>query len=113
MFRENVCDKVSIMKNLRLLSFSFFRALRRGVLRFFCRRILNGENHETKSPVFTFLKNGEKRLKVRGEMGGGNRKKSSPSHPSSSAVGAGRFGPPNFFRRPPESGLIAHTSCII
>ena len=30
----------------------------------------------------------------------------SPSHPSSTAVRAGRFAPPNFFGRPPESGLM-------
>ena len=30
-----------------------------------------------------------------------------PSHPSSSAVRAGRFGPPNFFRRRPERRLIS------
>ena len=29
------------------------------------------------------------------------------SHPSSTAVRAGRFGPPNFFRRPPERRLIS------
>ena len=74
MFRKNLCDKVSKMKNLRLLSFSFFRADRRGVLRFFCRRIVHGENRETKSPVFTFLKKAEKRRKVRAETGVKNRK---------------------------------------
>ena len=51
MFRKNLCDKVSRMKILRLLSFSFFRADRRGVLRFFGRRIFHWENRETKSPV--------------------------------------------------------------
>ena len=74
MFRKNLCDKVSKMKNLRLLSFSFFRADRRGVHRFFCRRIVHGENRETKSPVFTFLKKAEKRRKVRAETGVKNRK---------------------------------------
>jgi len=34
MFLKNLCDKVLRMKNLRLLSFSFFRACRRGVLFF-------------------------------------------------------------------------------
>ena len=53
LFRKNLCDKVLKMKNLRLLSSSFFRARRRGVLRFFGRRIFHGENCETKSPVFT------------------------------------------------------------
>ena len=52
MFRKNLCDKVSRMKILRLLSFSFFRADRRGVLRFFGRRIFHGENRETKSPYW-------------------------------------------------------------
>ena len=74
MFRKNLCDKVSRMKNLRLLSSSFFRALRRGVLRFFCRRIFHRENRETKSPVFSFLKKAEKRRKVRAETGVKNRK---------------------------------------
>ena len=57
MFRKNLCDKVSKMKNLRLLSCSFFRADRRGVLRFFGRRIFHRENCETKSPVLSFFKN--------------------------------------------------------
>ena len=69
MFRKNLCDKVSKMKNLRLLSSSFFRALRRGVLRFFGRRIFHGENRETKSPVFAFFKKAEKRRKVWAETG--------------------------------------------
>ena len=59
MFRKNLCDKVSRMKNLRLLSCLFFRADRRGVLRFFCRRIFHRENRKTKSPVLTFLKKRE------------------------------------------------------
>ena len=41
MFCKNLCDKVSKMKNLRWLSCSFFRADRRGVLRFFGRRIFH------------------------------------------------------------------------
>ena len=52
MFHKNLCDKVSRMKNLRLLSSSFFRALRRGVLHFLCGRIFHGENRETKSPYW-------------------------------------------------------------
>ena len=56
MFRKNLCDKISKMKNLRLLSSSFFRALRHGVLRFFGRRIFHRENRKTKSPILTFLK---------------------------------------------------------
>ena len=51
MFRKNLCDKVSKKKNLRLLSSPCFRADRRGVIRFFGRRIFHGENRETKSPV--------------------------------------------------------------
>ena len=78
MFRKNLCDKVSKMKNLRLLSCSFFRADRRGVLRFFGRRIFHGENRETKSPVLTFWKKAEKRRQVRGETGGKNRRKKIP-----------------------------------
>ena len=74
MFRKNLCDKVSKMKNLRLLSSSFFRADRRGVLRFFCRRIFHRENRETKSPVSTFLKKAEKSRQVRAETGVKNRK---------------------------------------
>ena len=73
MFRKNLCDKVSRMKNLRLLSSSFFRTLRRGVLRFLCGRIFHGENRETKSPVSAFLKKAEKRRKVRAETGVKNR----------------------------------------
>ena len=56
MFCKNLCDKVSQMKNLRLLSSSFFRADRRGVLRSFGRRNFHGENCKTKSPVFTFFR---------------------------------------------------------
>ena len=44
MFRKNLCDKVSKMKNLRLLSSSFFRADRRGILRFFGGRIVLHQN---------------------------------------------------------------------
>ena len=55
MFRKNLCDKVSKMKNLRLLSSSFFRAVCRGVLRFLGRCIFHGENRETKSPVLSFF----------------------------------------------------------
>ena len=60
MYRKNLCDKVSKMKNLRWLFSSFFRADRRGVLCFFGRRIFHRENCETKSPVLTFLKKREK-----------------------------------------------------
>ena len=64
MFRKNLCDKVSKMKNLRLLSSSFFRADRCGVLCFFSQRIFHRENCKTKSPVFPFLKKSKKRRKV-------------------------------------------------
>ena len=74
MFRKNLCDKVSKIKNLRWLSCSFFRAVRRGILRFFARHIFHGENRKTKSPVFTFLKKAEKSRKVRAETGVKNRK---------------------------------------
>ena len=74
MFRKNLCDKISKMKNLRLVSSLFFRALRHGVLRFFGLRIFHGENRKTKSPVFTFLKKAEKSRQVRAETGVKNRK---------------------------------------
>ena len=64
MFCKNLCDKVSKMKNLRLLFSSFFRALRHGVLHFYGQRIFHGENWETKSPVLTFLKKCENWWKV-------------------------------------------------
>ena len=73
MFRKNLCDKVSKIKNLRWLSCSFFRAVRRGILRFFGRRIFHGENRKTKSPILSFLKKAKKRRKVRGETGGKNQ----------------------------------------
>ena len=104
MFRKNLCDEVSKMKNLRLLCSSFFRALRCGVLRFFCGRIFHRENRETKSPVLTFLKKAEKYGPKRGWK---IEKRFFSSHPSSSAVRAGRFRPPNFFRGPPERRLIS------
>ena len=69
MFCKNLCDKVSKMKNLRLLSSSFFRADRRGILRFFGGRDFHRENRKTKSPVFIFLKKAEKRRKVRAKTG--------------------------------------------
>ena len=72
MFRKNLCDKVSRMKNLRLLSSSFSRALCRGVLHFLCGRIFHGENRETISPVFACFKKAEKSPKVRCETGGKN-----------------------------------------
>ena len=56
MFCKNLCDKVSKIKNLRWLSSSFFRAVRRDILRFFGRCIFHGENCETKSPVLSFFK---------------------------------------------------------
>ena len=59
MFRKNLCDKVSRMKNLRLLSSFFFCARRRGVLSFFGRRIFHGENRETKSPILSFFQKNE------------------------------------------------------
>ena len=55
MFRKNLCDKVSRMKNLRLLSSSFFRADRRGILRFFGGRIVHREKRETKWSVLSFF----------------------------------------------------------
>ena len=56
MFRKNLCDKISKIKNLRWLSSSFFRAVRRGILRFFGRCIVHGENCKTKSPILSFFK---------------------------------------------------------
>ena len=60
-----------------------------------------------------FWKNAKKGERYGAKQGEKIEKKISQSHPSSSAVWASRFGPPNFFHRPPESGLISHTSCII
>ena len=57
MFCKNLCDKVSKMKNLRLLSSSFFRADRHGVFCFHCRCNFLGENCKTNLPVFTFFEN--------------------------------------------------------
>ena len=59
MFCKNLCDKVSKMKNLRLLSFSFFHADRRGILLFFGRRIFHRENCKTKWSVLSFFKKPE------------------------------------------------------
>ena len=56
MFCKNLCDKVSKIKNLRWLSSSFFRAVRRGILRFFGGRIFHRENRETKWSVLSFFK---------------------------------------------------------
>ena len=56
MFCKNLCDKVSKMKNLRLLSSSFFRADRRGILRFFSGRIFHREKRKTKWSVLSFFK---------------------------------------------------------
>ena len=56
MFRKNLCDKVSKMKNLRLLSSSFFRADRRGILCFFGGRIVHREKRKTKWSVLSFFK---------------------------------------------------------
>ena len=69
-FRKNLCDKVSKMKNLRLLLSCIFRADRRGVLRFFGRRIFHGENRETKSSVFTFFEKSQKCASSTGRNGG-------------------------------------------
>ena len=44
------------MKNLRLLSSSFFRADRRGILRFFGGRIFHREKRKTKWSVLSFFK---------------------------------------------------------
>ena len=56
MFRKNICDKVSKIKNLRWLSCSFFRADRRGILRFFGGRIVHREKRKTKWSVLSFFK---------------------------------------------------------
>ena len=79
MFCKNLCDKVSKIKNWRCTFYSFFHALRRGVLCFFCWCIFHGENCKTKLPVLTFLKKLEK-AKSTGRNGGGNRKKNFPHH---------------------------------
>ena len=69
-FRKNLCDKVSKMKNLRLLLSCIFRADRRDVLRFFGRLIFHGENRETKSSVFTFFEKSQKCASSMGRNGG-------------------------------------------
>ena len=74
MFCKNLCDKVSKMKNLRQLSSSFFRADRRGVLRFFCGRIFHRENRKTKSPVSFFFEKSQKKPTSPAETGVKNRK---------------------------------------
>ena len=56
MFCKNLCEKVSKMKILRLLSSSFFRADRRGILRFFGGRIFHREKRKTKWSVLSFFK---------------------------------------------------------
>ena len=73
MFRKNLCDKVSKNKNLRWLFSLFFRADRRGVLCFFCRRNFHQENRKTILPVSAFLKKDEKRQKVQAKTGVKNR----------------------------------------
>ena len=100
-------------KTKTMVVFLFLRCLSGCTPFFFCQCIFHGENHKTQSPVLTFWKKRRKKAKSMGQKGGGVEKKISQSHTSSSAVRASRFGPPNFFRRSPENGLISHTSCII
>ena len=109
MFCKNLCDKVSGMKKkLRWLFPCFFHIVHRCVLHFFDWHIFHGENHETKSPVLTFLKKNLKKAKSTGRNGCQKSKKHFfLLHPSSGAVRAGRFGTPNFFRRPWEPRLIS------
>ena len=57
---KNLCDKSSKIKNLRWQFSCIFRCLRRGVLRFFCRRHFHGENCRSKSPVLQISKKVEK-----------------------------------------------------
>ena len=54
-----------------------------------------------------FWKKPKKADKYGPKRGSKIEKRFFPSHLSSSAVRAGRFGPPNFFRRPPKRRLIS------
>ena len=60
MFCKNLCDKVSKIKNWRCTFYSFFRALRCGVLCFFCQCIFHGENRK-KTAFFAFFKKSQNR----------------------------------------------------
>jgi len=57
---KNLCDESSKIKNLRWQFSCIFRCLRRGVLRFFCRRRFHGENCQSISPVLQISKKVEK-----------------------------------------------------
>ena len=57
---KNLCDESSKIKNLRWQFSCIFRCLRRGVLRFFCRRRFHGENCRSISPVLQISKKVEK-----------------------------------------------------
>ena len=53
---KNLCDESSKIKILRWQFSCIFRWLRRGILRFFCRRRFHGENPRSKSPVLKNFK---------------------------------------------------------
>ena len=57
---KNLCDKSSKIKNLRWQFSCIFRCLRRGVLRFFCRRCYYGDICQSKSPNLQIFKKDEK-----------------------------------------------------
>ena len=113
MFCKNLCDKVSKIKNWRCTFYSFFHALRRGVLCFFCRCIFHGENCKTKSPVLTFLKKAEKGDFVSQFSPWKMHQQKKQSTPRQRTWKNKEDGSLHFFRRPPESGLILHRSCVI
>ena len=59
---KNLCDESSKIKILRWQFSCIFRWLRRGILRFFCRRRFHGENPRSKSPVLKNFKKVKKRV---------------------------------------------------
>ena len=115
MFCKNLRDKVSRMKKTEVAIFLLFRCCSSWCTPFFRLTHFSWRKSWNKMACFEFFKKKlEKSEKYRAKQGSKIKEKHFfPSHPSSRAVRAGRFGPPNFFCRPPESGLISHTSCVI
>ena len=58
---KNLCDKTLKIKNLNWQFCCIFRWLRHGILCFFWRCYLYGENCETKLPILRFFKISQKR----------------------------------------------------
>ena len=110
---KNLCEKVSKIKNWTCTFYSFFRALCRGVLCFFCWCIFHGENCEKKSPFFSFFQKSQNRrfcFTIFSMKNALTEKQSTPRWRTRKNEEDGSL---QFFRRPPESGLILHTSCVI